>query len=136
VSKGGGMGYDSKYGLDDFELYRFARAFRREVYQVLRQLPVEEKYCLGVQMRRAALSITNNIAEGHGRWYFQENIRYCRTARGSTEEVVDDLNCCLDEQYADAAHVEKLKATAAELIAKINSYIAYLRRSKQGDDPP
>lgn len=128
------MGYDRKYGLDEFELYRFARTFRKEIYQVVRQLPVEEKYCLGVQMRRAALSITNNIAEGHGRWYYQDNIRFCRTARGSTEEIIDDLNTCLDEHYAEPDHIEKLKSAAAELIAKINSYIAYLRRSQQSEE--
>lgn len=61
---------DSKFGLEDFELYRRARSFHKEVYQIIRRLPPEEKYCLGSQMRRAAVSITNNIAEGHGRWYY------------------------------------------------------------------
>lgn len=55
------------FRLDDFELYQIARAFRVKVYRLIRQLPVEEKYCLGSQMRRAIVSVTNNIAEGHGR---------------------------------------------------------------------
>ena len=62
------MSYEGKFGLDDFELYRLAREFRKAVYRLIRQLPTEEKYCLGSQMRRAAISITNNLAEGHGRW--------------------------------------------------------------------
>jgi four helix bundle protein len=61
------MAYDGKFSLEDFELYRIAREFRRRIYLVIRKLPVEEKYCLANQMRRAAVSITNNIAEGHGR---------------------------------------------------------------------
>ena len=65
------------YKLDDFELYQCARGFRKRIYQVLRNLPSEEKYALEAQMRRAAISITNNIAEGHGRWHYQENIQFC-----------------------------------------------------------
>jgi four helix bundle protein len=68
---------------DDFELYRVAREFRKRGYVLLRQLPWEEKYALADQMRRAAVSGTNNIAEGHGRWHYQENIRLCRISRGS-----------------------------------------------------
>jgi len=119
--------------IDDFELYQRAREFRRNVYRVIRALPNEERYSLGDQMRRAALSITNNIAEGHGRWHFQENIQFCRIARGSLEEVIDDLNVCLDEHYGDETTVGGLKDDAYNLVARINSYIAYLRKAKQGD---
>jgi four helix bundle protein len=87
------------------------------------------------QMRRAALSISNNIAEGHGRWYYQENMRFCRTSRGSIEEIIDDLNTCIDESYADGQQIEKLKEEAESLIARINGYIAYLRRTQQGNEP-
>ncbi|HEX6961920.1 MAG TPA: four helix bundle protein [Lacipirellula sp.] len=120
--------------MDDFELYRRARAFRKEIYKLIRLLPVEEKYCLGSQMRRAAVSVTNNIAEGHGRWYYQENIRFCRTSRGSIEELIDDLNVCFDEGYANEGMLAGLKESAYALIAKINSYITYLRKNQQGDE--
>jgi four helix bundle protein len=60
----------AKFRLEDFELYKAARELRKRGYRVLRALPDIEKYCLGSQMRRAAVSITNNIAEGHGRWHF------------------------------------------------------------------
>jgi four helix bundle protein len=52
-------------------------------------------------MRRAALSLTNNIAEGHGRYFFQENIQFCRISRGSLMELIDDLNTCIDEKYLE-----------------------------------
>lgn len=126
------MSYESRYSIDDFELYRVARAFRIEIYKIIRQLPAEERYCRANQMRRAAVSITNNIAEGHGRWYYLENARFCRIARGSVEELIDDLNVCIDERYGDPRSIECLKANAMELIARINSYIAYLNRSRQG----
>jgi four helix bundle protein len=125
---------DARFRLDDFELYRVAREFRKRVYRLIRQLPPEEKYALAPQMRRAALSITNNIAEGHGRWHYQENIQYCRVARGSTDEVIDDLNVCIDEAYGDQTLVTDLKTEAYGLIRRINGYVAYLRKTKQGDD--
>lgn len=126
------MTYQSKYGLEEFELYNVARDFRRKVYGVIRQLPKEERYCVDPQMRRAIVSVTNNIAEGHGRWHFQENIRFCQIARGSLAEIIDDLNVCLDESYGDQLVAAELKEEAYALVARINSYIAYLRKSKQG----
>jgi four helix bundle protein len=78
--------------------------------------------------------VTNNIAEGHGRWHYQENIRFCRISRGSVDELIDDFNTCLDEGYDDPALVGNLKGEAYELIRRINGYIAYLRRTKQGGD--
>jgi len=123
---------DARFALDDFELYQRARAFRKHVYELIRRWPQEERYCLGSQMRRAAISITNNIAEGHGRWHYQENIHFCRMAPGSTEETIDDLNTCLDESYATSDVLANLKAEAYELIRRIKGYIAYLRKTKQG----
>jgi four helix bundle protein len=123
---------EGRFRLDDFELYKVAREFRKRVYVLMKQLPLEEKYDLGRQMRRAALSVTNNIAEGHGRWHYQENIRYCRISRGSVDELIGDFNTCLDERYGDPTLAEGLKVEAYELVRRINSYIAYLRKTKQG----
>jgi four helix bundle protein len=83
-------------------------------------------------MRRAALSVTNNIAEGHGRWYYLDNARFCRFARGSVDEIVDDLNTCVDEHYIPQDQIDTLKIEAQNLIRRINSYISYLKRTKQG----
>ena len=120
-----------QFRLDDFELYRIAREFRKKVYLIIKQLPAAERYCLANQMRRAAVSITNNIAEGHGRWHNQENLRFCRIARGSVDEILDDLNVCLDEGYADSNVLTQLKSDAYLLLQRINGYIAYLRRKQQ-----
>ena len=126
---------DSRYKLDDFELYRVAREFRKKAYLLIKQLPPEEKYCLANQMRRAAVSVSNNIAEGHGRWHYQENIHFCRISRGSVDELIDDFNTCQDQNYGDQTLVADLKNDAYNLIRRINGYIAYLRKTKQaGED--
>src|SRR5262245_14786959 len=125
---------DSRFKLDEFELYQIAREFRKRVYRLIKQLPSEEKYALANQMRRAAISVTNCVAEGHGRWHYRENIQYCRMARGSTDELIDDLNICIDEGYGDQTLVAELKTEAYTLIRRINGYIAYLRKTQQGDE--
>jgi four helix bundle protein len=125
---------EGRFKLDDFELYKIVREFRKRTYGLIKQLPAEEKYALATQIRRAAISITNNIAEGHGRWHYQENIHYCCVARGSVDELIDDFNICLDERYGNPSLVEELKIEAYDLIRRINSYIAYLRKSKRGDE--
>ena len=124
---------EGRFKLDEFELYNIARGFRKRVYCLVRELPPEEKYALANQLRRAAVSVTNNIAENHGRWHYQENMQFCRIARGSVDELIDDFNTCVDERYGDQVSVEKLKAEAYDLIRRINGYIFYLRKSKQGE---
>ena len=128
------MSYEGKFDLDSFELYSLARQFRKKTYRLIRLLPSDEKYCIGTQMRRAAVSVTNNIAEGHGRWYYKENIRFCRISRGSLGELIDDFNACTDEKRGDLELILDLLRDARQLIARINSYIAYLRRSKPGEN--
>src|SRR5687767_12151300 len=84
---------------EDLEAYQAARGFRKEMYAVTRKLPDFEKYELASQIRRAAVSLTNNIAEGHGRYHYLDQIKFILQARGSLEELMDDLNICLDEKY-------------------------------------
>jgi four helix bundle protein len=119
-----------KYSFEDLEVYRKARVFRQDVYRLVHRLPDEEKFALASQMRRAAISLTNNIAEGHGRYHYQENIQFLRQARGSLEELQDDINICLDEEYAKADGLEQLKNQSYELLKAINGYISYLRKRK------
>lgn len=66
-----------------------AKDFGLKIYkQVLPLLPAEEKWNLNQQLRRSSLSISANIAEGHGQFYYQDNVRFCYNARGSLEETL------------------------------------------------
>ena len=91
-----------EYGtFEDLEVYQAARCFRRSMYKVAKALPEYEKYNLANQIRRAVLSLTNCMAEGHGRFHYQENIQFLRQSRGSLQELIDDINVCMDEDYSD-----------------------------------
>ena len=112
---------------EDLEVYKAAREFRKKMYGVTRRLPDSEKFELAGQIRRAAVSLTNNMAEGHGRFHYPDQIRFFLHSRGSLEELVDDLNVCLDESYLPGNEIEKLKQQAGGVLALINGYLRYLR---------
>jgi four helix bundle protein len=121
---------DGKRGFqtfEDLEVYKAAREFRKAMYAVNRRLPDFEKYELGSQIRRASVSLTNNMAEGHGRFHYPDQIRFFLHSRGSLEELVDDLNSCLDEKYLPSDEVAKLKEQARGVLILINGYLRYLR---------
>jgi len=121
------MGYKT---FEELEVYKAAREFRKKIYQLIKELPPEEKYNLDNQMRRAALSLTNNVAEGHGRYNYQENIQFCRISRGSLMELIDDLNVCIDEKYFPIDYLKDLKEEGYRINKMLNGYIAYLKKRK------
>ena len=117
---------------EDLEVYKKARQFRKSMYGVTRKLPDFEKYELSSQIRRASVSLTNNIAEGHGRYHYLEQLKFLFQARGSLQELIDDLNVCEDEQYLPKSEVFDLKNQAKEVQRLISGYARYLRDRKFG----
>jgi four helix bundle protein len=84
-------------------------------------------------LKRAAQSIPANIAEGHGRYHFLDNVRFCYTARGSLVEVQNHIALAHELSFLPD-EIYKRMTTHAESIGKqLNNYIAYLKRSKQGE---
>ena len=118
---------------EDLEVYQVAREFRKAIYQVARELPELEKFGLTSQMRRAAVSLTNNIAEGHGRFHFLDQIKFTLQSRGSLEELIDDLNISEDERYLPADRVAALKRDGWRVRQLIDGYIRCLRSQKNAD---
>jgi four helix bundle protein len=126
---------------ENLEAYKFSREFRRAMYRVSRALPKFEMYELGSQIRRAAVSLTNNIAEGHGRFHYPDQIRFMLQARGSLEELLDDLVICEDEAYLSADDAKTRRELGLSALRVLNGYIRYLRtrcdsRSLREDSVP
>src|SRR6266498_3915443 len=118
---------------EDLECYQVAREFRKAMYDVSRRVPAFEKFELASQIRRAAVSLTNNIAEGHGRWHYLDHIKFVLQSRGSLEELIDDLNVCQDEKYLPLPEIHKLKEDGWRLLRLINGYLRHLRDCKAGE---
>jgi four helix bundle protein len=112
---------------DDLEVYQQSRAFRIEIYKIAQTLPDFEKFGLANQMRRAGVSLTSNIAEGHGRYHFPDQIRFLLNSRGSLEELIDQLNVCVDASYLQKPEADALKDKAWNVHSILNGYIRYLR---------
>jgi four helix bundle protein len=117
---------------EDLEVYQVAREFRKAMYKVAKRLPDFEKFALASQIRRVAVSLTNNIAEGHGRFHYLDQIKFVLQSRGSLQELIDDLNVCEDEQYLSAGEIALLKQSGWRVRQLIDGYIRYLRDQKAG----
>jgi four helix bundle protein len=127
----------SVQGLKRLEVWKRAKNFALKVYrEVLPLLPPEEKWVLGRQIRRSSTSIPANIAEGYGRFYYQENVRFCYIARGSLEETLSHLVFCHEIGFISAEIYEPFEKEGEEIGKMLNGYIAYIKKSKQGADEP
>lgn len=121
---------DTKSTFEDLEIWQLARNFRKEISTLVKTFPSEEKYRLTDQMIRASRSVTANIAEGYGRYHFQENIQFCRQSRGSLYETIDHLTVALDEGYIKNVAFDDFKKKVFVIIRKLNGYIKYLESRK------
>jgi len=103
-------------------------------YSIVKILPAEERYALCDQLRRAAVSITSNIAEGLGRESSKEQAHFIDISYGSLMEVLSQLDVALQQQYIDAATHQKmllLIEEEAKLLSGLRS--AVLKRSKNSN---
>ncbi|MBI3158404.1 MAG: four helix bundle protein [Chloroflexi bacterium] len=124
-------------GLERLDVWRKAKEYALLIYrEAIPVLPVEEKWAMAQQLRRAALSIPANIAEGHGRFYYQENVRFCYIARGSLEETVSFLVMAHELGYLPPAVYSALISQSEDLTKLINGYIGYLKKTRRGQDEP
>ena len=123
--------------LETLEVWKKAKDFSLRIYrEVIPLLPSEEKWNLNQQLRRSSSSVPANIAEGYGRFYYQEIIRFCYIARGSLEETLSHLVLCFELKYIPKELFDSLEQDGEKMTQLINGYVGYLKRSKQGQNEP
>lgn len=124
-------------GLEKLETWQKSCEYANLIYRmVIPLLPIDEKYNLVSQLKRAAVSIPANIAEGYGRYYYQSNIQFCYIARGSVEETISHLILAFDQGYITEPIYSQIKEKGILLKQLINGYVAYLKKAKQGENDP
>ena len=126
---------ESLRSFEDLECYRLARELRMAISQMCKALPPEEEHRLKGQILRSSRSVAANIAEGFGRHSHQENLQFCRQARGSLAETLEHLNCALDEGFISKEGYDSLRAATEHAWKVLNGYIAYLQRCRQSGVP-
>ena len=116
----------------DLDCWKAARELRVFVSEsVVPVLPADERYRLVDQVLRAARSVTANIAEGHGRFHYLDNAKFCRNARGSCSEVLDHLITAHDERLISAALLTAGREKVGRTLQVLNGTIAYLRKAAE-----
>jgi len=124
----------TKTGIKDFTdllVWQQANSIRVVVYQLLNDLPKTEDFNLTSQLRRSACSIASNIAEGYGRFSYQENAQFCRQARGSLDETRDHLIFIKTVYKNLSKPSDSLLSKCLECRKTLNGYIKYLLAQKK-----
>ncbi len=111
----------------DLDVWKKARDFKKEIEALSNHFPVEEKYRLTDQIIRSVRSINANIAEGHGRFGYLDQIKFCMNARGSLNETLNHLVDAYDCHYITKEQLSQYKIKFNEVMALLNGYITYLR---------
>ncbi len=109
------------HNFKELKVWQKARQLAKDIYLQTAQLPDEEKYGLISQMRRAAVSIPSNIAEGTGRSSDKEFVRFLDIAVGSSFELETQLILCLDLDFITEDNFKLLEAKVQEIQRMIHS---------------
>ena len=115
---------------EELECWKACRKVRQFIAKLVKSYPKDEKYRIVDDMIRASRSTTHNIAEGFGRFHYQENIQFCRVSRGSLCELKDQLICSLDDDFIKAYEYQEGMELIDKAIALVNGYINYLGKRK------
>lgn len=119
----------------DLEVYKECRQLRKRISSIVQEhFPTEEKHKLADQIIRSSRRVTACISEGHGRYYYKENIQYCRMARGSLSETLEHLITAFDEEYITPEMLKEFKSQIDSCSRLLNGYIRYLRQNKPQKD--
>ena len=118
-------------GFEDLECYQLALQVMRGAYRVVKKLPPEEKYNLADQMRRAAVSVVLNIAEGYGRYHYLDSLHFYYTARGSLNETLSGFIACKELGHT-SGELSQQRELCHSALRSLNGYIRYVRKQRQG----
>lgn len=114
----------------ELEVWKQARHIRILIKELVNSFPPDEKYRLADQIVRSSRSIVNNLAEGHGRYHYQDNIRFCIIARGSLSETLDHLIVAYDDKVISKEKLQEMEMELDKCLRMLNGYISHLKTKK------
>ena len=118
------------FRFENLEVWQIGRVFTNEIYTATKGFPKDEVFGLTNQLRRAAVSVILNIAEGSDRKSDLEFIRFLRISMASLEEVVSCLYIAMDQGWLTQDIFQKLYNSANQLASKLHSLIHHLSKSR------
>ena len=121
------------FSFENLKVYQLARQLVKDVYILQNKFPKEERYALGDQVRRAATSITANLAEGSGRQSLKEKIHFIEIAFGSMTEVFCELQIASDLNYIQAEQLDALRPQFTEVAKMLSGLRNRIQKQIDGD---
>lgn len=125
----------NKYSYKTLKVYQNAKSFVIEVYRLLQGFPAEERYALCDQVRRAAISVTSNIAEGVSRISNKEKVHFLEIAYASLKEVDSQMDISVDLGYITTDQYKELEKQVNEIGRQLSNlrsrYVSGIQTSTQ-----
>ena len=111
----------------ELEVWKEARVLANSVYQISKAFPKDERFGLTSQIRRCAVSVPSNIAEGCGRRTSADTIQFLHIARGSLYELETQLYLAVDQSYLGKEEFGLLSRQILKCKKLINGFIKYYK---------
>jgi four helix bundle protein len=118
-----------EYTLEKLEVYLLAEMFSDTIWNLVDKWDYFKKDTIGKQIVRSADSISANIAEGYGRYFYKESKQFYFYSRGSLQETKAWLGKCKRRKIIDSEKAEALILEAEKILAKLNAYIKFVANS-------
>ena len=119
-------------GFEGLASYQHGLRLFEATYRLAARLPAHERYNLTDQLRRSALSVLLNIAEGHGRYHYLDKLRFFYIARGSLCETLSGFIAAHQAGYIEDEQLAWARTVEAETEKSLNGYINFIRKQQQG----
>ena len=110
----------------DLDVWKLSIELVLDIYQICRQMPVHERYGLSAQMKRAAVSIPSNVAEGAARKSHKEFIQFLFISKSSAAEVQSHLYVAMDQGYITEKSFNEIYDKAEKVSKLTSGFIKYL----------
>ena len=119
------------FRFENLEVWKLAKDFASQIYTITKKFPDDERFGMTSQVRRAAVSISMNIAEGSDRKSDVEFVRFIRFSIGSVEEVVTVLYIARDLEYISQKDFMEVYDSANQLVSKLNALVKSLQSTRE-----
>lgn len=109
--------------LEDLEAWQEARKLCKGIYEITKILPREEKYNIIKHLKESARGVMGNIAEGFGRYFYKESMRFYDIARGCLNEVKSDIYLSYNTNYISELILKNFIKQIEKVDSKINGLL-------------
>lgn len=116
---------------ESLDIWKLAIIYAKSIYQTTHRFPKSEYYGLVSQLRRAAISISANIAEGSGSTSLRDKLNFLDIAIKSALETTSEIQVAFELRFIDKNHRDELYEEAERIIRKIRAFKKFLKSDKR-----